>query len=73
MENDTGRSRFAMMIAATRVLCACLLAVLNVAASEASRKLTEFPGTQAQLRSPDGRYVVENVDSDKPGVTSPKS
>jgi Tol biopolymer transport system component len=54
-----------MMIAATRVLCACLLAVLNVAASEASRKLTEFPGTQAQLRSPDGRYVVENVDSDK--------
>jgi hypothetical protein len=65
MENDTGRSRFAMMIAATRALGTCLLAVVSIAASAASRKLTEFMGAQAQLRSPDGRYVVENVDSDK--------
>jgi hypothetical protein len=25
----------------------------------------EFPGPQAQLQSPDGRYVVENLDSDE--------
>ena len=65
MENNTGRSRFAMMIAATRAISICLLAVVSTVASGAARKLTEFPGTQAQLRSSDGRYAVENVDSDK--------
>src|SRR5690348_4256013 len=42
-----------------------LLVLLNIAVARSSQKLVEFPGPQSQARSPDGRYIIENVDSDK--------
>jgi len=55
-----------MIIVTTKTLSAWLLvAVFNCTAAASAGKLVEFPGPQAQLQSPNGRYVVENVDSDK--------
>lgn len=68
MEHVTGRSRSAAMIiaAGTKTLSAGLLvAVLSGAVAASPKKLVEFPGPQAQLQSPDRRYVLENLDSDK--------
>lgn len=68
MEHDTGRSQSAAMIirVGTKTLSAWLfIALLSGTVVASSKKLVEFPGPQAQLQSPDGRYVVENVDSDK--------
>src|SRR5258706_12136382 len=68
MEYVTGQSRFAVMVihVGTKTRAGWLLvAVLSIAATAAPKKSVEFPGPQAQLKSPHGRYVVENVDSDK--------
>jgi hypothetical protein len=68
MEHVTGRSRSAAMIiaAGTKTLGAGLwVAVLGGAVAASPKKLVEFPGPQAQLQSPDRRYVLENLDSDK--------
>lgn len=51
---------------ATKTLSAWLLvAVLNATRAASAGKLVAFPGPLAQLPSPHGRYVVENVVSDK--------
>jgi hypothetical protein len=63
MEQGIGRSQFAV-VAITSVL-GLLLAISSTFAFGAARKPVEFPGPQAQLKSKDGRYVLENVDSDK--------
>lgn len=65
MEHDTGRSRFAVTAPTKAVSILLLVALGHAAAFGSARKPVEFPGPTAQLQSPDGRYVVENLDSDK--------
>jgi len=65
MENGTEQSRFAAAVAATKPFGISILVVLSSIAASGTSQLMEFPGTQTQLKSPNGRYVVENVDSDK--------
>jgi len=65
IENGTEQSRFAAAVAAPKIIGISILVVLSSLAASGTPQLTEFPGTETQLKSPDGRYVVENVDSDK--------
>ena len=66
MERDTERLRSAMKSARTRSLSTWLLIAAHcVPLAAYSKRLVEFPGPEGELRSPDGRYVVQNVDSDK--------
>ncbi len=63
MGQNTGRLRSAVTIAKSSWLL-LFLALICPAAIYSSR-LQEFPGAQTELKSPDGRYSVVNIDSDK--------
>jgi hypothetical protein len=65
MEYDTEQLQFAAVAATRSAGIFLLLALCSLVAFGSSKKPVEFPGPQAKLQSPDGRYVVENVDSDK--------
>jgi hypothetical protein len=65
MEQDTGRSQFAVAAITRLVGIWLLLAIGSPGVFASAKKPVEFPGPQTQLKSPDGRYVVENLDSDR--------
>ncbi len=49
-----------------RILNNCFfVAALSLPVALYSEKVVEFPGKNGDAKSPDGRYLVENVDSDK--------